>query len=121
MANTAHSGAGIFGGSAPLNSPDGDMLPIPAAWLDPLVTAPDYPWLKREVVNGAVVMSVAFPGHAFRRLTLDSLDKVISSTDRAIFLKAYPELFAEPVPVMPVLPENLPSPVAPEPIDFGGV
>jgi hypothetical protein len=111
----------ILGNSAAIGVSDGTMPALPAAWLNPAIAVESAPWFERTVKDGVVNLSVQFPHDKFRRLTINSLEKVISSTDRAIFLAAYPELFQEPKAIAPptgrrgaALAQNPPTPNANE-------
>lgn len=102
MAYTSNNVSSNFGSSAPLNEPDGDMPALPSEWLDPAIAVEPQEWFARSLrEDGTVQFEVKFPGSAVRRLTVDSMDKVISSTDRAIFLEAYPQLFQAPAAIAP--------------------
>lgn len=83
-------------GAAAIGVPDGDMPGLPAAWLDPAAEIEPKPWFTREIKDGNVRLSVVFPNDPFRRLTVTTLEKVITTTDRAVFAQAYPDLFKDP-------------------------
>ena len=93
-------------GAVAIGMPDGDMPGLPAVWLNPSAEIEPKPWFTREIKDGKVRLSVAFPNDPFRRLTVTTLEKVITTNDRAVFAQAYPDLFKDPTLPSAELPES---------------